>query len=122
MPHDHPHGEGGGEGEDAVRLLEAAFIDGFRAAPDKASFLRLAGVPLEWRDGDGQGWKLLEVRIADSFAVGAATPGFATPELVYHPFPGAMIRQTTDLSFVYRTLSETRTLSWAEATAPPSAP
>lgn len=111
MPHDHPQAEG--ESEDAARLLEAAFIDGFRAAADKASFLRLAGIPNEIRGTHGQAWKLVEVQVADRFEVGGVSPGFASPELVHHPFPGAMVRSTTSLRFVYRTLTETRELGWS---------
>ena len=117
MPHDSQAPEPPADADEDARLQEAAFIAGFRSAPDKASFLRLAGVPQEWRDTDGQGWKLLEVRIADSFSVGAATPGFATPELVYHPFPGAMVRQATELRFVYATVQETRELGWSDVRA-----
>ena len=113
MPHDLHLPAPDDAAEDA-HLLEAAFIEGFRAASDKASFLRLARIPHEWRGADGQGWKLVEVRIADDFEVGAAAPGFGTTELVYHPFPGAMIRRTTSLRFVYRTLHEVRELSWPE--------
>ena len=97
-----------------VGLLEAAFVEGFRGASDKASFLRLAGIPHELPGKDGNGLKLVEVRIADRFEVGAATPGFGTAELVYHPFPGAMVRTTTQLCFVYCALRETKELRWSE--------
>ena len=112
MPHDHDHGHG--EGDEGAALLEAAFIEGFRAASDKASFLRLARVPFELPGPDGLGLKLMEVRIADRFEVGAATPGFGTAELVYHPIPGAMVHGTTRITFVYCTLRETRELGWAD--------
>lgn len=106
----HDHDAAGGE--DAA-FLEEAFIEGFRHAGDKAGFLRLARVPHELADG----LKLVEVRIADAFEVGTATPGFGTAELVYHPFPAAMVRRTTRLSFVYRTLRETRELGWSQVMA-----
>ena len=112
MPHDHPHGHG--ESGDDAALLEAAFIEGFRAATDKSSFLRLAHVPFELPGPDGLGLKLMEVRIADRFEVGAATPGFGTAELVYHPIPGPMVRGTTQITFVYCTLRETRELGWSD--------
>ena len=95
-------------------LLEATFIEGFRSAEDKASFIRLAGVPHDIPGEDGQGLKLIEVRIADAFEVGTASPGFGTSELVYHPFPGAMVRRRTRLRFVYCSLYETRELTWAD--------
>ena len=109
---DHHHAAPS-DGEDAS-LLEAAFIEGFRSATDKAVFLRLAGVPHHMPGKDGEGLKLFEVRISDHYEVGSAAPGFGTSELVYHPFPGAMVRRATRLRFVYGSLRETRELTWAE--------
>ena len=116
MPHDHHHhhDDAAVPAAEGTALLETTFIEGFRGAQDKASFLRLAGIPHELPGPDGQGLKLVEVRITDGFAVGAATPGFGTTELVYHPFPGAMVRQTAHLRFVYCSLHAVRELSWAE--------
>lgn len=116
MPHDHP--EGHGESGDDAALLETTFIEGFRAATDKAGFLRLARVPFELPGPDGLGLKLMEVRISDRFEVGAATPGFGTAELVYHPIPGAMVRCTTRITFVYCTLRETKELGWSDVMRP----
>ncbi|MEM9369704.1 MAG: hypothetical protein AAGA26_00975, partial [Pseudomonadota bacterium] len=51
--HNHPHGDHLHshlhDGDDAaeMQLLATQFIDGFRDARDKMSYLRLAGVPLE---------------------------------------------------------------------------
>ena len=112
MPHDPDRGHDDG-GENAT-LLEAVFIEGFRGASDKAGFLRLSGIPHELPGEDGVSLKLVEVRIADHFEVGAATPGFGTSELVYHPFPGSMVRGTTRLRFLYCSLRETRELAWSD--------
>lgn len=103
-----------GNAADGRALLERAFVEGFRAASDRASFLRLAGIPLEAAIGDIAGFKLMEVRITDSVAVGAANPGFGTETLVYHPYPAALMRQETVLVFVYRTAREVRELGWAD--------
>ena len=106
MPHDAL------PADTAEDLLERAFVEGFRAATDKASFLRLAGIPLE-TDIDGEpGYKLMEVRLADSYAVGSAAPGFGGGGLVYHPFPGELVRLTTELVFVYCSTHGSRLLTW----------
>lgn len=116
MPHD-PGLPVEGESDDGAALLERAFIEGFRAASDRASFLRLAGVPLEAAIGGVPGFKLMEVRVADSVAVGAANPGFGTEALVYHPYPAGLMRLETTLTFVYRTAREVRELAWADLAA-----
>jgi hypothetical protein len=86
--------------EDAA-VVEAAFIAGFRAAPDKRSFLTLTGIPLEIERPGKLGLKLIEVKLDERFRVGSAAPGFGTRELSYQPLPGAMVTQSTGLVFVY---------------------
>ena len=113
MHADGNHHDAPSDGEGAS-LLEAAFIEGFRNAGDKAVFLRLAGIPHDLPGKDGEGLKLFEVRVSDHYEVGTAAPGFGTSELVYHPFPGAMVRCSTRLRFIYASLRETRELTWAE--------
>ena len=106
MPHDSLPADAGDD------LLERAFVEGFRAATDKVSFLRLAGIPLE-TDIDGEpGYKLMEVRLADTFMVGSAAPGFGGGALVYHPFPGELVRHAAELGFVYCSARGARTLTW----------
>lgn len=82
-----------------IRLLQAGFIEGFRSASDKLVFLRLAKVPLELPGPPGL--KLIEIRVLDRTAVGAASRGFATDELVYHPLPKSMVKAAADLTLVY---------------------
>lgn len=121
MHHHHNHGPDShhhqdGDKSNDTAALDGAFIDGFRAASDKRAFLALAGVPLEIEPEDGgPGLKLLEVRIQDSFQVGSASPGFGSRDLVYQPLPGAMIRQTTTLDFVYVSTAERRELTLHDA-------
>jgi hypothetical protein len=79
--------------------IEAAFIAGFRQAPDKRAFLALAGIPLTF-PGRSE-LKLIDVKLTDRFKVGSASPGFGTRELSYQPLPGALVTQTTHLRFVY---------------------
>jgi len=106
-------------------VVEAAFIAGFREAPDRQAFLTLAGIPREIA-GDGRlGLKLIEVRLDDHFRVGSAAPGFGTRELSYQPLPGALVVRATKLSFVYvsaegvveKSLAELRALAQAHSHA-----
>ena len=111
MPHD-PMPVGAAD-TDARSLDEAAFIAGFRSAPDKASFLRLVGIPTETTIDGRPGYKLMEVLLSDRHVVGAATPGFGGADLVYHPFPGELIRSKVELVLVYCSATDRQELDWA---------
>ncbi len=99
---------------EAYHAAENAFIDGFRQAPDKLGFLCLARIPLELPAADGPGLKLLEVVLEDRFEVGRASPGFASPELVYHPLPGRLVTSRRRLAFRYVSLAAVQDLTLAE--------
>jgi hypothetical protein len=121
MPHDHPHPHQHGhnhphadhlhshmEATDPaadLQVLADEFIEGFRAARDKAAYLDLAGIPREipCRDG-GAALKLVDIELTTRWQVGTASPAFGTRELSYLPFPGAMIGERADLGFVYVSL------------------
>lgn len=96
--HPHPHAE---EDAEDMKAVEAAFIAGFRGAPDKQAFLRLSGIPLSLERQGATALKLIEVKLEDTFRVGSASPGFATRELSYQPLPAALVEQGIKLSFVY---------------------
>lgn len=100
--HSHLHGEGIHED---IQALAEAFIEGFRAADDKASYLRLAGVPDSIDGPDGRTRRLVDVSITDGFQVATASPGFGSRELVYLPYPGGMIRPRTNLTLTYVSLT-----------------
>lgn len=102
MDHEHYH------------VVENAFIDGFRAAPDKAGFLALARIPLELRAGDGPGLKLVEIILVDAIEVGRASPGFGSRELVYQPLPGKLVTARTRLAFRYVSSERVHDLTLAE--------
>lgn len=112
-PHDHNHAHSDHlhshmhEADDAaeMQVLATQFIDGFREAKDKMSYLRLAGVPLERPDGNGPGLKLVDVQLTTEWQVGTAAPSFGSRELSYLPFPGEMITERTNLHFVYVSLA-----------------
>ena len=51
--HSHLHGNGPEERIADLQRLAASFIDGFRAATDKTSYLRLSGIPFHREGEDG---------------------------------------------------------------------
>jgi len=120
MPHDVRHGHVGhnrahgdhlhshmadSDKADELKVLTAQFIDGFVAAKDKMSYLRLAGVPLEIVAPDGgPGMKLVDVQLTTEWQVGTASPSFGSRELSYLPYPGDMVTERTNLGFVYVSL------------------
>jgi len=119
--HHHPHGPGHNQGhpghlhshmlaEDEaadLQVLAAQFIDGFVQAADKASYLRLAGVPFE-RPGVGgaKALKLVDVELKTDWQVGTASPSFGSRELSYLPFPGSMVKARTNMALVYVSMDE----------------
>jgi len=106
--HSHLHGMGPDDQAEALQVLTDAFIDGFRRAEDKTSFLRLAGVPFEIAPAEGPGLKLVDVEIGTGYQVGTASPGFASRELAYLPYPGELVVERTNMTFVYVSLTERR--------------
>ncbi|MCW5715120.1 MAG: hypothetical protein KIT43_11470 [Bauldia sp.] len=119
--HDHGHSHGPGHNHahghelhshpradhraDEIRALAATFVEGFRSAEDKTSYLRLAGVPDSIPGPDGLARRLVDVTISDGFQVATASPGFGTRDLVYLPFPGGMIAPRTTLTMTYVSLT-----------------
>lgn len=109
--HNHAHGEhlhshmpDAGKAEELL-VLTAQFIDGFVAAKDKMSYLRLAGVPLEIEDpAGGPSMKLVDVQLTTEWQVGTASPSFGSQELSYLPYPGDMVTERTNMGFVYVSL------------------
>ncbi|WP_400085335.1 hypothetical protein [Yoonia sp. R78084] len=134
MPHDHAydhhhHGQGHNhaqgdhlhshlheEDEAAdVQVLAAQFIDGFVQAKDKASYLKLSGVPFERASRSGtKSLKLIDVELKTEWQVGTASPSFGSRELSYLPFPGQMISERTNMSLVYVSIDEKSVLDIRE--------
>ncbi len=104
--HDHLHSHPKPEDEAAdLQVLAEQFIDGFVAAKDKTSYLRLAGVPLERpQQSGGASMKLVDVQLSTEWQVGTASPSFGSRELSYLPYPGEMVTERTNLGFVYVSL------------------
>lgn len=126
MPHDHPHAPGHNHAHDGdhlhshlqhaddaadLQVLAAQFIDGFLQAKDKTSYLRLAGVAFERPGVAGpSALKLVDVALTTEWQVGTASPSFGSRELSYLPFPGAMVRDRTNMALVYVSMDEKHTL------------
>lgn len=109
---DHLHSHLPPEDEAAeLQVLATQFIDGFVQAADKTAYLRLAGVPFE-RPGDGgeKALKLVDVELRTDWQVGTASPSFGSRELSYLPYPGAMVRERTNMGLVYVSMDEKRVI------------
>ena len=92
---------------DDLKDITSQFIEGFLSASDKMSFLRLAGVPLEIIPKEGeQKMKLVDVQLTTEWQVGTASPSFGSKELSYLPFPGEMIKERTNMNFVYVSINK----------------
>ena len=117
MPHDHPHTHNHPAGhlqshfhpaDEAadLQVLAVQFIDGFREAADKISYLRIAGIPFEMADDTGgPGLKLVDVQLRTEWQVGTASPSFGSRELSYLPLTGEMVAERTNMTFVYVSLT-----------------
>ncbi|MEL6167846.1 MAG: hypothetical protein AAFR35_04095 [Pseudomonadota bacterium] len=107
---DHLHSHLKPEDEAAeLQLLAAQFVEGFIQATDKTSYLRLAGVPFEMSGaGGGTALKLVDVELRTDWQVGTASPSFGSRELSYLPFPGELVRERTNMAFVYVSADDKR--------------
>lgn len=104
--HSHVHGASSAEKAEELRTLATSFIDGFRKAEDKTSFLRLSGIPFHREGPDGLTQHLVDVQIVGNWQIGTASPAFASRELAYLPFPGNMVRDRETMAFTYVSLTE----------------
>ena len=77
QPHEH--------GEPDLDQVEAAFVEGFLAASDPTSFLRLARIPFEATAADGAKLALLRVEIDAVADVGRVTPHLGGGSFRYDP-------------------------------------
>ena len=104
--HSHVHGPSNADLADELQGLATSFIEGFRSAEDKTSYLRLAGVPFHRPGSDGLIQHLVDAAISSNWQVGTASPAFASRELVYMPFPGPMVQAREIMTFTYVSLTE----------------
>jgi hypothetical protein len=114
----HHHGEHEDEpGERDLDLVETAFAEGFAAAEDPTSFLRLANIPFEGETADGVRLVLLRVEGETVTDVGSVMPHLGGDTFRYDPLPASMVTRRQRLRFIYRDGEGTRALAFAEARA-----
>ena len=82
-------------------LVEAAFVEGFLAASDATSFLRLARVPFEGTAADGTRLALLRVEVDSVADVGSITPHLGGATFRYDPLPARMVSRRKRLRLIY---------------------
>jgi hypothetical protein len=112
-----PHRPDGAAATPAVEpdldKVEKAFVDGFLAATDPTSFLRLARVSFEMT-ANGTTLRLLRVEIDALTDVGSLTPHLGGGSFRYDPLPANFVSQRRRLRFVYFDGENLRALSYAE--------
>jgi hypothetical protein len=104
-PHEH--------GEADLDQVEAAFAEGFMAASDPTSFLRLARIPFKAKAPDGAELALLRVEIDAVADVGSVTPHLGGGSFRYDPLPQALVSRRRRLRFVYFDGAGLRQLTFA---------
>jgi hypothetical protein len=112
-PHQPNGGHSAPQPESDLDKVEAAFVDGFLAASDPTSFLRLARIPFEI-DADGTSLKLLRVEIDALTDMGSLTPHLGGGTFRYDPLPSNFVSRRRRLRFVYFDGTGLRPLSYSE--------
>ena len=113
-PHLDPHDAGPyTHGEADLDQVEAAFLEGFLAASDPTSFLRLAGIPFTATAADGATLRLLRVETEVVADVGAVTPHLGGGSFRYDPLPARLVSRRRRLRFVYFDGAGLRPLTFA---------
>jgi hypothetical protein len=105
------------QSEPDLDQVEAAFVEGFAAAADPTSFLRLANVPFETTAADGSKLVLLRVETDLVTDVGSIMPHLGGATFRYDPLPAALVTRRRRLRFIYRDGSGIRALSFADVRA-----
>ena len=112
LPHDHRE-EAAEPKEPDLDLVETAFVQGFAAAADPTSFLRLAKVPFV-TERDGAKLELLRVQIENTVDVGSVTPWMGGGGHRVAPLPASLVSRRGRLRFVYLASDQRLELSLAE--------
>jgi hypothetical protein len=111
LPHDDE------SSEPDLDQVESAFVEGFAAASDPTSFLRLANVPFETTAADGS--KLVLLRVEADFVTdgGSIMPHLGGETFRYDPLPAKLVTRRRRLRFIYRDENGIRALTFAEVRA-----
>ena len=112
LSHDHRH-EATEPKEPDLDLVESAFVQGFEAAADPTSFLRVAKVPFV-TERDGAKLELLRVRIENTVDLASVTPWMGGAGHRVAPLPASLVSRRGRLRFVYLASDQRLELSLAE--------
>ena len=104
--HSHVHGDSGSEQRAELQTLATQFVQGFREAKDKTSYLRLAQIDFQRQGSDGLTMHLVDANINSNWHIGTASPAFGSRELVYMPYPGEMVMERETMTFTYVSLTQ----------------
>ena len=115
LPHANEHDDHHHEPD--LDLVEMAFVEGFAATKDPASFLRLARIPFQAADAEGAKLVLLRVETEAATDVGSLTPRLGGGAMGYDPLPARMVTRRRRLNFVYFDGSAPRELTLAQVRA-----
>ena len=113
----HDHARQAPATEPDFDLVEASFVEGFWAASDPTSFLRLAGVPFRGRDAHGRELALLRVEQEQAADVAAVTPQLDGQGMRTDPLPASRVGRRQRLRLVYLDGAQPVRLTLAEARA-----
>jgi hypothetical protein len=92
-------------------------VEGFIAASDPTSFLRLAHVPFEAHAAGDNTLMLLRVEVDALTDVGTITPHLGGASFRYDPLPGRIASRRRRLRFIYFDGETTRALGLGEVRA-----
>lgn len=98
-------------------LVEQSFVEGFLAASDPTSFLRLAGIPFQAADSSGKTLSLLRVSLDQDTDVGSVTPHLGGQSYRYDPLPAKLVSKRQKLRFIYHDGEAVQELDFADARA-----
>jgi len=116
LPHGH-HEHHEQQGEADLDLVEMAFVEGFAAAKDPASFLRLARIPFQATDAAGRNLVLLRAETEAVTDVGTLAPQLGGGGFRYDPLPARMVTHRRKLRFIYFDGATARALTLGEVRA-----
>jgi hypothetical protein len=85
-------------------------------APNATSFLRLARIPFEGKNAEGETLQLLRIETDEAVDIGSMNPHLGGASMRYGTLPAKLISRRR-LAFVYLDGKTARSLSFAEALA-----
>jgi hypothetical protein len=100
--------------EPDLDLVETAFAESFAVTTDPTSFLRLAQIPFEARNAEGERLVLLRVESEAVTDVGSVMPQLGGGDFRYDPLPAVLVARRRRLRFVYGDGRTPRALTFAE--------